>query len=40
MGKSRLMAYSPWDREELDTTEQLTHTHIYTRAQFYISKYF
>ena len=23
------MDYSPWDREESDTTEQLTHTHTH-----------
>ena len=34
------MAFSPWDHEQLYTTEWLTHTHIPTRAQIYISKYF
>ena len=24
------MGYSPWGREELDTTEQHTHTHTHT----------
>ena len=24
-----LAGYSPWGRKELDTTEQLTHTHVY-----------
>ena len=23
------MSYSPWGRKELDTTEQLTHTHVF-----------
>ena len=26
------MSYNPWDRNELDTTERLTHTHAVTRA--------
>ena len=26
-----MAGYGPWDRKELDTTEQLTHTHtVYT----------
>ena len=24
-----LVSYSPWGRKQLDTTEQLTHTHTY-----------
>ena len=26
-GQKSLLGYSPWDHKELDTTEQLTHTH-------------
>ena len=27
-GQSRLVGYSLWGHKELDTTEQLTHTHV------------
>ena len=29
-GQSSLVGYSPWSHKELDTTEQLTHTHMLT----------
>ena len=29
-GQRRLVGYSPWGHKELDTTEQLTHTHGYS----------
>ena len=28
-GQRSLVGYSPWDRKESDTTEQLTHTHTH-----------
>ena len=28
-GQRSLMGYSPWSHKELNTTEQLTHTHMY-----------
>ena len=28
-----LTGYSPWDRKELDMTEQLTHTHTHTHRR-------
>ena len=28
-----LTGYSPWNRKELDMTEQLTHTHTHTHTQ-------
>ena len=28
-GQRRLVGYSPWGYKELDTTEQLTHTHTH-----------
>ena len=28
-GQRSLVSYSPWGRKELDTTEQLTHTHVF-----------
>ena len=31
-GQRSLAAYSPWSRKELNTTEQLTHTHIHIRT--------
>ena len=34
-----LMGYSPRGREELYTTEQLTHTHIHTHTHLDILKY-
>ena len=31
-GERSLVSYSPWDRRESDTTEQLTHTHTHTHT--------
>ena len=31
-GQRSLESYSPWDREESDTTERLTHTYVHTCA--------
>ena len=31
-GQRSLAAYSPWGHKELDTTEQLTHTHTHTHT--------
>ena len=31
-GQRILVGCSPWDRQESDTTEQLTHTHTHTRV--------
>ena len=39
-GQRSLTGYSPWGREELDTTEQLsthTHTHTHTLEHNYIN---
>ena len=33
MDKRSLLGYSPWNRKESDTTEQLTHTHNYQGSQ-------
>ena len=30
LGQRSLVGYSPWGRKELETTEQLTHTHTHT----------
>ena len=31
-GQRNLVAYSPWGRKELDTTERLTYTHTHTHT--------
>ena len=31
-GQRGLVGYSPWGREESDTTKQLTHTHTHTHT--------
>ena len=33
LGQKSLMGYSPWGQKELDTAEQLTHTHIHTHIE-------
>ena len=33
MDKRSLLGYSPWNRKESDTTEQLTHTHNHQGSQ-------
>ena len=37
-GQRSLVSYSPWSHTELDTTEQLTHTHTHTRSIFNFEK--
>ena len=34
-GQRSLVGYSPWDRKESDTTEQLTHTNTHTYWKFF-----
>ena len=34
-GQRSLAGYSLWGRQELDTTERLTHTHIHTHTHTY-----
>ena len=34
-----LESYSPWVQKELDTNEQLTHTHIYIHTHIHLHKH-
>ena len=38
-GQRSLMDYSTWGRKELDTTEQLTHTHMVSKSVLNIVNY-
>ena len=39
-GQRRLVSYSPWGHEELDTTERLTHTYSHTMISYHLDLYF
>ena len=38
-GQRSLAGYSPWDRKESDITEQLTHTHSYSKGNIVVLKF-